>query len=379
MTDHRPPSPHPWHLRAPRRRILQGLAATGAAALALGRAPMALASTTVTFVGWQGYDSPFEVGGFPAANGITLQPTYVNTLIELMAKLRAGALGTIDIVTPEVSVIELMVRQGLLAPIDEAKITNLPRVHPFLAGQPMLRRDGVLYAVPFTFGALPLLYRPDLVVEPPTSWMDVLRPEYKGKVVMIGGILGNIHVWGQIVTGANPPTLMTPAQLTEVVDFLIRMKKEHARVVASSFGEMADILARGDAVISSLGWEPVVGWAQAKGAQVAMTIPKEGTSGFIDLYAVCTDAPNRDLSHLLIDHALSIEPQTMLAVDFGQGIANLDAIAALPEDKRAIYPYDTLGQEGTNIYFHPFPPIEDDGVHATWEMMVAEFERFNKA
>jgi len=62
------------------------------------------------------------------------------------------------------------------------------------------------------------------------------------KTVYVGG---NIQIWARVVTGAETSTLLTPAQLKETIDFLIKVKKEHARTVAANFGEMVDIMARG--------------------------------------------------------------------------------------------------------------------------------------
>jgi spermidine/putrescine-binding protein len=356
-----------------RRTVL--LAATGGAAL-LGGLPPVLAATSVTFLGYQGYDTPLTTGGFLDAHGISLQTTYINNNEDIIAKLKAGGTGTIDLATPNMAYIPLMIEAGLLEPIDLMKLPNLSQVMPFFADQELIRKDGVVYAVPFTWGTQPLMYRPDLVVEKPTSWMDVMRPEYKRKVVMTGSHVGNTQVWGKVVTGAEVPSWMTPAQLKETIDFLIKLKKEQALTYTDSYGEMADIFARGEAVISTMGWEPVAGWAKKKGVEVAYVYPKEGTTGFVDTYVVPKNAPNPDAAHQLINNALSEAAQTFVAVEFGQGIVSQAAIAKLSDEARKAYPYDDMASLAQRAKFYPFPPLEDDGVHATYDMIIKEWERF---
>lgn len=358
-----------------RRAFSIGLGAAGLATLGLG-VPKVRAASTVTFLGWQGYETPMSSGGYLEKNDITLQTTYIANTEDIIAKLKAGGIGTIDLATPNIAYVPLLTKMKLLAPIDVSMIPNYAHVMPFFADQELLSHEGKQYAVPFTWGTQPLMYRPDLVTEVPTSWLDVLKPEYKGKVVMTGSHVGNIQVWGKVVTGAEVPSWLTPAQLKETIDFLIKIKKEHALTYTDSYGEMADIFARGEAVISTMGWEPVASWVAKKGVELAYTYPKEGTTGFIDTYVIPKNAPNYELDHGLINNALSTAAQVVIAEDSGQGIVNTTAIEKLSPDAKKAYPYDDMDTLVERAKFYPFPPIEDDGVHATYDMIIREWERF---
>ena len=358
-----------------RRTVLAGIGA--AAGLAAAGLPLrAHGAQGVTFLGYQGYDSPMEIGDFLAANDLSLETTYISNNEDIIAKLKAGGTGSIDIATPNMAYVPLMIEADLLEPLDTSKIPNFENSMPFFSGQELVRKDGAIYAVPFTWGTQPLMYRPDLVVEKPTSWMDVMRPEYTGKVVMTGSHVGNTQVWGKVVTGAEVPSWMTPAQLKETIDFLIKLKREQALTYTDSYGEMADILARGEAVISTMGWEPVANWAKDKGAVVEYVYPKEGTTGFVDTYVVPKDAPHPAEAHKLINNGLSVAAQVFVGNEFGQGIVNVEAIGQLNEGARGAYPYDDMENLAQRAKFYPFPPTEDDGVHATYDMIIQEWERF---
>ena len=365
----------PHKLHADRREILAGFGAVAGLTI-VGIPVAARAETSVTFLGYQGYDSPMEAGDFLAANDIVLQTTYISSNEDIIAKLKAGGTGSIDIATPNMAYVPLMIEADLLEPIDTSQIPNFEESMPFFADQDLVRKDNKIYAVPFTWGTQPLMYRPDLVVEKPTSWLDVMRPEYKGKVVMTGSHVGNTQVWGKVVTGAEVPSWMTPAQLKETIDFLIKLKNEQALTYTDSYGEMADIFARGEAVISTMGWEPVANWAKDKGVVVEYVYPKEGTTGFVDTFVVPKDAPHPEAAHKLINNGLSVEAQVFVGNEFGQGIVNTDAIGKLNEAARQAYPYDDMENLAQRAKFYPFPPTEDDGVHATYDMIIQEWERF---
>jgi spermidine/putrescine-binding protein len=193
---------------------------------------------------------------------------------------------------------------------------------------------------------------------------------------MTGSHVGNTQVWGKVVTGAEIPSWMTPDQLKQTIDFLIKVKKEQALTYTDSYGEMADIFARGEAVISTMGWEPVAGWAKKKGVEVAYVYPKEGTTGFVDTYVIPKNAPNPEPAHALIDNALSAPAQVFVGNEFGQGIVNTEAVSKLNDDAKKAYPYDDMASLQERAKFYPFPPLEDDGTHATYDMIIKEWERF---
>jgi spermidine/putrescine-binding protein len=113
-------------------------------------------------------------------------------------------------------------------------------------------------------GSLPLMYDPAAVSGVPESWLDILKPEYKGKVAMVDDPLGNLLIWGTVVTGKPMGTILTKAEMAQVIDKLIDIKKNHARAWFASYGDMADAFARNEVVVSAIGWEAVAVWARPR-------------------------------------------------------------------------------------------------------------------
>ena len=72
-----------------RRRMLAGLGAAGAVVIA-GAPRRALAATTMTWMGWQGYETPILSGSFIKDNDIDFQPTFIASNEEIITKLQAG-------------------------------------------------------------------------------------------------------------------------------------------------------------------------------------------------------------------------------------------------------------------------------------------------
>ena len=363
-----------------RRQAMHGLGALGALA-AIGRAGVgpAQAAANVTFLGWQGYDSGLAAEDFLAKNDITLNTTYIGNNDEIVTKLTAGGVGSIDIVTPYMGYVPLLVALDVIQPIDASLVPNLADVMDVFRNDKNINLDGQLYAVPFTWGSAPMLYDPAVVTTPPTSWSDLMKPEYKGKVGMMDDPLGNMMLAAVLATVAEEATLLTPEQLKAAVDYLIALKKDQVRVVSVSWGEMADALSRGDIVITFSGWETIKKFCADAGKTVEYVYPQEGTFAWLDNYCIAKDAPNREADHALANHIIGTAAQKMIGDDLIQGIVNAKAVEALKPENRALYPYDDIEGFGQKARFFAFPPFEPDGAHATWSDWQAEYERFKTA
>jgi spermidine/putrescine-binding protein len=272
---------------------------------------------------WRGYDLPLFFGNYPQRHGLDIEVIYASNDDQTLDAARKDH---IDLVGgPEVEWTTLMVAEKLCQPIDTGLLPNFRKLDPFFPANSFIRSDGILYGVPFTWGLIPMIYRADRVSAPPASWFDILLPDYRGKVVMLGGPWGNIRLWGSLVSGASAGR-MTRAQLTETIDFLINVKRAHAFCYSETFEGAAEVMARGDALISSFGWEPMARWTRASGADLRLAIPKEGTLLYIDAYFIAKNAGDRFAAHGLIDNALSTGAQLALAQELGQGIVNREAI-----------------------------------------------------
>ncbi len=360
-----------------RRRVLAGAAAFGATA-AVGIRP-ALAKTTMTWMGWQGYETPILSGSFIADNDIDFQPTFISSNEEIITKLQAGGIGKTDLITMYFGYLPLMAEGELLEPIEPSKVELLPKLIPQFVAQDAIRYESKLMGVPWNWGSLPLMYDPAVVTTPPESWLDILKPEYQGKVAMVDDPLGNLLVWGTVVTGKPMGTILTKDEMVQVIDKLIEIKTKHARAFFASYGDMSDAFARNEVTVSAIGWEAVAVWTQAKGKTIKYTIPKEGTGMFMDCLCIPKDAPHLDLSYKMINHIISAEPQKQFATEQSAGITNRDTVPMLPKELAESYNYADIDGFMKKARLQPVPPTESDGSVATYDDFLNEYQRLSKA
>ena len=362
-----------------RRQFAGAAALASASTLVMSPAGPALSATTVKYHGWQGYDNAIDANEFLQQNDATLSTTYINSNEEIIATALAGGIGVMDLVTPVHLYVPLYTKAGLLEPLDADKIPNLKGVFPELSSPPGLVIDGQLYAVPFTWGSIPLMWNAEVIKEPPTSWWDLFNPEYKGKTAAVQDLNGLMINFAYTATGTKTPARLSQEELDETIALLIRFKKEQALTISPSYGDLAAMFASGDVIIAP-GWEPMSVWAGPDAPELKWDIPKEGTVSFVDCYGIITNAPNRELNHKILNHVLSPEAQVLTAELNATAVTVAAAVPMLSDGVREIYPYDDIGsyfeRAGglTEMY-----PLEPDGEYVTYDDVVAAWERFLRA
>jgi spermidine/putrescine transport system substrate-binding protein len=361
-----------------RRDAMKGAAAVGAVAAAGLAARPAEAKSVVSLFGWQGYDEGLRVDDFLTKNDIEVNFTPIGNNDEIVTRLAGGGVGQMDLVTPYMGYIPLMVAADLLDPIDESLVPNLAVVPEVFRNDSNVVVNGTRYSVPFTWGAAPMAYDPAVFSTPPTSWKEILKDEYKGKVGMMDDPIGNQMLAAILATDAKVPTQLNQAQLDQATDFLINLKKNHIRQMAASWGELADALARSEVVITFSGGEFLKRFAADKGKTIDYVYPDEGTFGWLDSYCIGKNAPSREAAHACANQILSVNAQKIFAEKTFQAIVNPEAIAQLDESLK-FYPYDDLASFQAKAGFFPMPPLEDGGEYASWTAWQEAYQRFKAA
>ena len=362
-----------------RRDLMKGAAAMGTlAATGLG-SRSAAAATNVSMFGWQDYDAGLRVGDFLSKNDIDVTFTGIGNNDEIISRLAAGGAGQIDIVTPYMGYIPFLAASELIEPIDESLVPNLAKVPEVFRNDSNVIVNGTRYSVPFTWGSAPMAYDPAVIPNAPESWNDIFKPEYKGKVGMADDPIGNQMLAAILATDAEVPTMLTADQLEQATQFLIKIKKDAARQLAVSWGELANALSRSEVVITFSGGEFLKKFAADAGKTIEFTYPKEGTFAWLDSYCIAKGAPNREAAHKCANQALDVDGQVAFGEKTFQAIVIPEAIEKLQPATKALYPYDNLGEFEKKAKFFPMPPLEPDGKHASYADWQAAYQKFKAA
>lgn len=313
---------------------------------------------TVNMLGWQGYDDEVARKPFEARGG-TLKTTYIGNNDEILTKLRGGGAGVYDVVTPNAAFLPAMVEAGVIEPLDYEKLPNTKGYFENFYKPDFNTFDGATWGAPVAWGDGPMVYRPDLVSNVPKSWLDLAKPEYKDEVAMWDDGFGHIVVMAKTL-GFDPPNQLTADQLEQVTAELKKIRA-NARVVAPSLGDLADILARGDASLTTQSWEGVAMFVRDKGKPAEWSVPSEGTWGWCDHYCIAKDAPNPEGAYAFIDTMLSPKASATIASTVVSGTPIEDAVPLLTKQSSQLFDYDDVSGALEDLGFYSLPPLAPDG------------------
>ncbi|MGH8626741.1 MAG: ABC transporter substrate-binding protein [Gammaproteobacteria bacterium] len=334
-----------------------------------GQRTQEVGGTLRTF-NYAGYDDKDIAAPFLKKNDVTLKSAPINNPDEILTKLKAGGTKQFDLVSPNAAQAPELVAADLLQEVDYSQIPRTEQYLPNMAslGPETFAVDGTTYVAPYIWGINGLIYNKASVAETPESWEDLLRPEYKGKLVLFDTAADNVATWSRVL--GFDYTRLTRAQLDELTDFLIDLKKSHVKTFAGSYDDVADQLTRGDLwAVATATWIAVPQLAKVKGAgakDVTWTLPKEGGVTWIDGWVIPKDAPNPATAHAFVNYMLGKKQQAALAEKFTSGTVVKDAVPLLSAEAKQIYPYDDFALLEDKAPVYEFPPPEAEVQISDW-------------
>jgi len=295
---------------------------------------------TIKILCWEGYEFPEAFKEFKEKYGVKIEPTYIASNDEIFAKLKAGA--EYDIVTPNQANVEQLVVNDLVRPLDLNKIPNYKNISPgILHAMEQFNFEGKVWAVPICWGKNDIVYNADRV-KPVESYWDFLKPEYKGKYIMLDDALGAITQAAKAIGKKGNPSYLTPEEFAKAKDFLIKVK-QGAKAIVLSKGEAKSMLISGetDYQVTS-GDIMIAALAKKEGYNLWGYIPKEGTLVFIDSYLIPVTSRNVETAYALCNEVLTSHVQHIGVVKNYWGAVTTDVLPLLSEEEKGLYPYDTM-------------------------------------
>ncbi|MCW5744930.1 MAG: ABC transporter substrate-binding protein [Alphaproteobacteria bacterium] len=222
--------------------------------------------------------------------------------VQNVAKLRATkGSPELDVAYMDLAIATQGKNEGLLSKLDTAKLSNYGSLYDN-AKDKDARFVGMMY------GATALAYNPKLVKTPPTSWHDLWKDEFKGKLA-IGDISGTtgIHlvIAASMINGGSQDN-------TDPGFAAIKKLKPNVVMMYSQADQVVPLFEREEIVLAV--WYPDrVGAAASKGLSVATAFPKEGAIGILPTVSIPEGAKSKVLAEKYIDQLLSPDTQKCFA------------------------------------------------------------------
>ncbi len=318
---------------------------------------------TLNFIGYDGEDAKDVAKPFLQANGITVKPTFIADAFEPLTKFKTGGRGQLDLISDnkDFQRAVLAAGQDLYQPLDLSRIPNAAGLWPAFLQAPWLTKGGQMYGIPLIWGDEPCVYNPKKWPGVPAKYTDFADPKYKGELVLVDDPIANTWLWAKSL-GFPEPNRLTQAQLDQTVASM-RLVKPNVVTLATTLGDQADVLIRGDASIAIGGWSYQIVLAQAKGVTLASASPAtDGTYYWSDAYGIALGSPNVDNAYAFIDYMMSPASSAAIATGLGSGCTIAKAFDALDAANQKLYNYDIVRQPGGILATQVVsPPQNDDG------------------
>ena len=212
--------------------------------------------------------------------------------------------------------------QGWVVPIDTTLLPNtahqLSRFRNFKS-IPGITRNGKVFAIPYTYAEMGLIYDRKQVKEVPTSIRALWDPRYRGKVLMYNSGTHNFSLAAQSLREGSP-FHVEDTQWPALVNQLIALRR-NVLGFYSQPEESVDLFRRKRAalMLANYGTQQLQLLKKA-GADVGYAIPDEGALAWLDCWVITRGAKNTALAAAWIDYLLETAPSEALVTR--QGLAN---------------------------------------------------------
>lgn len=290
--------------------------------------PMDVTSKELNLFVWTEYIPTEMQECFELVYGIKVNRDEYSANEEMYAKLSAGGTAY-DLVQPTDYIVSLMIRQGLLQELDHAK---LPALANFDANYLDFSFDpGNKYTIPYQAGTDAIVYNADAVPTPPTSWADLWKPEYAGRMVFLDdsrAVIGaTLLTLGYDVNTKDPAELdQAKAKLKELIPGIKLFDSDSPKTA----------LIAGD-VDLGLTWTGEAFLAQQENPAIQYVYPTEGAILWQDNNAIPKDAPHADAAYAWLNYTNQGDVFWLMLRDFPYTNPNQAALDYAKTNQADIY------------------------------------------
>lgn len=310
---------------------------------------------TLTVYNWGDYIDMDLIKQFEQETGITVIYETFDSNEAMLTKIQQGG-ATYDVAMPSEYMIEKMLEEDLLFPLDHEKLPNFKYIDERFLNLPF--DEGNKYSVPYFWGTVGILYNPELLPGKTfTSWDDLWDPDLKSSILLVDSareVIGmGLNSLGYSLNDTNREHLQEAFEklkkLTPNIKAIVGdenkllMKNNEAPIALTWSGDALDIM-----------WE---------NEALDYVVPEEGSNLWFDNMVIPKTADNLEGAHLFINFMLDPEVAAQNTDYVGYSTPNEAALALLDEEvteDERFYPpeeltdrlevYENLGREMLGLY-----------------------------
>lgn len=235
---------------------------------------------------WGEYIDPEVLVIFEKETGIDVTYEEFETNEIMYPKILSGAI-SYDLVCPSDYMIQRMVENNLLSPINFDKIPNIKNIDPVYLEQSRSFDPENKYSIPYCFGTVGILYNKTMVDKPIDSWNDLWNPKYKDTILMQDSVRDAFAV--ALKRKGYSLNSTDVGELKEAMNDLIGQKP---LIQAYVVDQVRDKMIGNEAAIGVIYSGEAI-FTQRENPNLEYVIPKEGSNVWIDSWVIPKNAKNK--------------------------------------------------------------------------------------
>lgn len=282
---------------------------------------------------WTNYLSLEMQEKFAKETGIKIHISNYVSNEELLAKVQAGAQG-IDVAVPSDYMVDIMAKQGLLQPLDQAKIPNKAGLDPQVMGQEYDPENK--FSLPYAWSTAGIAVNRELFKGTIKGWKDLFtNAELAGKISLLD------DAREVIAAALKEQGMSVNARETDELAKAKAALKDLRPRVKMFRSDTIDALVNKEVAVAQA-YSPDALQAGVKtGGKIEFILPEEGGTRAIDNVVILKGARNTEAAHKLINFLLSPEVNAAFVATIKGGpvvIKTKDLIAPEVKSNQALFP-----------------------------------------
>ena len=324
-------TPHTHHNNKNRkllRRIAAGAVACVLLVTLIVTGHSVKSDRVVNVCSWGEYIDENLITRFEEETGIRVNYQTAESNEALYSLIKMGG-ADFDVIVPSDYMIARLIEEDMLAELDYDNIPNFDLIddtYKHLSYDPENK-----YTVPYTWGALGIIYNTAMVSEPITSWSAMFDPQYAGQVLMINNSRDAI---GAALLSLGYSLNTTDESQLEEAFSLIKQAKDNGVYQAFVMDEVFGKMEGGNAAIAMYYAGDYLTMLE-NNEDLAFVIPEEGSNWFVDAMCVLKSSQHKDEAEEWINFIASTDAN----------LANMDYIWYASPNAEALEEYPAYYQE----------------------------------
>ena len=272
---------------------------------------------------------------FTKETGIKVDYSTYDTNEIMYQKLKSTP-GSYDLVIPSDYMIEKMIKEDMVEKLD---FNNIPNYEYIDDKYKNLSYDSNNeYSVPYMWGTIGIIYDPQVVTEPVTSWDILWNTKYSGKqVIMFDSMRDTIAIaldkLGYSINSTNPD------EIAAATDELIKQKQTMDPLYYVD--EVKDKMINGEAALATV-WSGDAAYIMSENPDLKYVIPEEGSNKWFDAMVIPKGSKNKENAEKLINFLTDPENSKQNVDYIGYSTPNKATYEMLDDETKKSYPSEDV-------------------------------------